>query len=159
MWLSYLPNASYAPECFSMSCTTESEYTLGQYIPLPPKELLSKVGTSIPGKGMRLYQMYHSSPYMTCPLIGRIQYFIYSVLYTSPPLRPPQGSYHNVFGYTEDIYHAHERFWTWTLRPCLDKVSAQGSVRGSTRASLSPPLTQNNKWTKQGCNAQTQGSV
>ena len=33
-----------------------------------------------------------------------------------------QENYHNVFGYIEDIYKAHEQFWTWTLRPCLDKV-------------------------------------
>ena len=33
-----------------------------------------------------------------------------------------QDSYHNVFGYMEYIYNAHERFWTYTLEPCLEKV-------------------------------------
>lgn len=33
-----------------------------------------------------------------------------------------QEGYHNVFGYMEDIYHAHDQFWTWTMEPVLEKV-------------------------------------
>ncbi len=33
-----------------------------------------------------------------------------------------QENYHNVFGYIEDIYNAHDQFWTWTLEPALETV-------------------------------------
>jgi hypothetical protein len=32
-------------------------------------------------------------------------------------------NYHNIFGYMEEIYTAHEQFWSWTLQPCLEKVT------------------------------------
>ena len=33
-----------------------------------------------------------------------------------------QDGYHNVFGYMEEIYDAHVKFWSWTLEPCLEMV-------------------------------------
>jgi len=33
-----------------------------------------------------------------------------------------EDGYHNVFGYMEEIYNAHVKFWSWTLQPCLEKV-------------------------------------
>ena len=33
-----------------------------------------------------------------------------------------QDSYPSIFGYMEDLYHAHEQLWTCTFEPCLNKV-------------------------------------
>ena len=33
-----------------------------------------------------------------------------------------QDSYHNVFGYMEDIHNAHDDFWNHSLQPCVEKV-------------------------------------
>ena len=33
-----------------------------------------------------------------------------------------QDNYPSIFGYMEDLYHAHEQLWTCTFEPCLHKV-------------------------------------
>ncbi len=34
-------------------------------------------------------------------------------------------------GYMEDLYHAHDQLWTYTLEPCLTKVSLTERQRSS----------------------------
>jgi pleckstrin domain-containing family G protein 5 len=37
-------------------------------------------------------------------------------------------NYHNIFGYMEEIYTAHEQFWSWTLQPCLEKTQMENCL-------------------------------
>ena len=56
-------------------------------------------------------------------------------------------NYHNVFGgYMEELYSAHEQFWSWTLLPCLEQVPATAPIPCRTRLVSIPCQTLYRQW-------------